>query len=45
VSHPNAVLRVERGEGGRVLLVDCLVILRSQYTNLLAIRGSAVSFC
>src|SRR5271166_1210163 len=35
VSHPNPVLRIERGDGGRVLLVNCLVILRSQYTNLL----------
>jgi hypothetical protein len=29
------VLSVERGDGGRVVLVDCLAILLSQCTNLL----------
>ena len=29
------VFRVERGNGGRVFLVECLVILHTQHTNLL----------
>jgi len=35
VRHIYRVFRVERGEGNRVLLVQCLVILHSQRTNLL----------
>src|SRR6516165_1444578 len=32
---PNRVLRIERGAGGRVVFVECLVKLRSQSINLL----------
>jgi hypothetical protein len=32
---PNRILRVERGDGIGVVLVECLVKIRSQYTNLL----------
>src|ERR1700751_5766534 len=35
VRFPNRVLRVERGDGGRVVFVECLVKLRSQRMNLL----------
>jgi len=33
--HINPILRVERGDGSRVLPVECLLILHSQRTNLL----------
>jgi hypothetical protein len=33
--HKNPVLRKERGEGGSVVLVECLVILQKHRTNLL----------
>ena len=35
VRHIDRVFRVERGDGSRVLFVDCLVILHGQRTNLL----------
>jgi len=31
----NPILRVERGDGGRIVPVECLVILHCQGTNLL----------
>jgi hypothetical protein len=44
VRHLNPVLRVERGQGGCIAVVECLVIFFTERVKLLAC-GSAASFC
>jgi hypothetical protein len=33
--HPNCVLCYQRGDGGGIVLIECLVVLRGQCANLL----------